>query len=277
MSNIKTNIDPVLGIPMLAGKAQDYAPSVILYAKPGFGKTSIVAKSWKNILWVTSSPTTLKAHDEWMSDPKNKTEAAQYGAQTSRIYLPAFETKADGTSVPVDNEALVRDYVKKFAAAKAAGKFAYDAICFDEYTEIARRVYFAMEDKHGKSFGTVNKFKAFNSWICEIPRILDIPVVLICHAQEPKYDMEEGSPTYGKIKYAGGPMLPISTELHTLAASCDVCLRGEIEKAMGGGKIERKLHTEQTVDWIAKARTWKPSTEFKLDLRKLLQGMGYTV
>jgi len=277
LSNIKTVIDPVLGIPMLAGKAADYAPSVILYGKPGFGKTSIVAKSWKNILWLTSSPTTLKAHDEWMAEPKNKTEAAKYGDQAARIYLPAFETKTDGTSEPVDNEALLKDYFKKFSVAKRDGKFAYDAICIDEYTEVARRVYFALEKKNGKSFGTVNLFKTFNSWICEWTRVLDIPVVLICHAQEPKYDMEEGSPTYGKLKYAGGPMLPISTELHTLASSCDVCLRGEVEKAVAGGGITRKLHTEQTVDWVAKARTWKTPADFKLDLRVLLSTMGYKV
>lgn len=266
-------IDPNLMIQLDDYDLLTRPPSILLYGPPGAGKTVCAAQTDQNLLWLTSGPTNLRSYASWLRD--NVEIAASLGMKMpSRKYIGKLGS--DGVT-RVANRAIVTDIIQRYATSVIAGTCSYTGLVLDEYSEFSARFYDEIKEDPAlgrNAFAKIDALKSFNAWICQFPRFTQHMLILIAHEVEPKYDLEQGSPTYNQLKYRGGPSFPIGTEIHTMSAASDICLRIRITKS--GNKIKRSFQTEVDPLWVSKFRDFsvKPETD-NLDLRALLEGAGY--
>lgn len=275
-------IDPVLGISLNDEPILEQPPSIILYGPSGSGKSTEAAKAFQNLLWLTSNPATLRPYASFLRDAAKPDAPAAMKAEAAgmtmpkRKFIPAYEPNG---KTKIDNRVTLRDIIHRYCEAVQDGTCPYSGLVLDEYSEFANRVYDAInaDSAYGRNaFSKIRALKEWNSWICSIPRITKQVLILICHEAEPKYDMEESSKTFGQLKYKGGPMLPIGTEIHSMSAEADIVLRIKLVKPMGG-QLVRKYVTEVDPLYVGKFRDFGVKPEEDLGLRALCAKAGYKV
>lgn len=268
----KSNIDPVLGISLNDEDVLETPPSILIYAPSGAGKSTAVARSFQNLLWLVSSPTVLRPYASWLRD--NKEEAEKLGLKMPAMKVIPYYDKDGKTKL--DNRDMIRQIIWRYCDSVKAGTCPYKGLVLDEYSSFMARVYenLRADPQFGKNvFGAINEIKTWNSWICSFPRITNHALVLISHEAEPRYEEDENAPTFGKLKYRGGPQCVVGTEIQKMAAEADVVLRIQIKKQ--GSTVKRSFVTELDPSYVAKFRDFSIKPEEDLDLRSLLQRAGY--
>ena len=276
-------------------------PCCVLYARPGFGKSTQLAKSFSSALWITTNKGTLRPYAHWCE--LNRTEAEKLELRTLQkpnpkwkskqksntpAYLPEMRAWEEGgmamkvipeflpdNKTRVDNRALIREIVYRFSASRQAGTCPYDGIVFDEGTEFARRFHAEIEADPGvkNGFAVWTCLEDYLRWLFQVPRGADCFMGFVCHERAPKYDDREGSPTQGQLQYVGGPSLPSGSVRGALSGMCDILLRGIVRDGMSGPK--RLWQTQLSRDWDSKIRAFNLDAEEQCDLRILLTKAGY--
>lgn len=267
--------DSVLNVDLDDDDILTRPPSMIIYGRPGAGKTTAVAQSFQNMFWIQTSPTVLRPYASWLRD--NKDLAAKQGQTfpTGRKTINAYQE--DGIT-PKDVRPVLEELIKRYAAAVQAGTCPYAGIVFDEYNEHMRRVFECIKRDRvlgANPFNAINELKRWNKWLCALPQVIKQPIVLISHEREPTYDSQDGSPTKGQLEYRGGPAFPIGTEIQAMTGAADLCLRIVIRAGSTGPK--RIFLTAPDPLWECKFRDFAATAEEEFDLRKLLLKAGYVL
>jgi hypothetical protein len=297
----------VLGLRLDDTDIMEIAPAILIYGRPGAGKSTDVVKAFNNSLYVCSNSTILRPYESWCEanpdivkqlnlrtctkpnpnfDPskpegdKNKKRVARSWDEhgIARKTIPSETTNAAGERVPVDTWEAVREILIRYASACSTGKCPYDGIVFDEWSEFSGRIYPQMQKKFGKNgFAAINEVKEFHRWICQIPKATARKLALVSHDDPPKYDETEGSPTRGKMQYPGGPKFPIGTLKKEVCAQFDIVLHLEVTDGGMDGGIKRRYATEVHPLWERKFRDFRVSADEAVDLYGLLKRAGYLV
>lgn len=246
--------------------------SIIVYGSNGTGKTTMVAKAMPKALWIVTRKGNLTAYHDWIK--KHPEQAAEMGCEPVSddriIQVPSKQINPDsGELDDVDTQAFIDDLMRKYCLAVANGKD-IQGVVFDEFSVFVRRVFDRISAAHRNGFEAIKLIKKWVSDICEIPVATDRPMCLICHGQDPKYDDDTG-----KLKYPGGPAMPIGTMVAEICALPDAVLQMAVKANPMGNQVTRVLRTEAHPEHIRKIRLWGIEPEIEPDLRKLLQQGGW--
>lgn len=250
-------------------------PAMIVYGRPGSGKSTAVAQSFQNMFWIQSSPTVLRPYKSWLRDNVDLAVKQGQSFPSGRKTVPEYQE--DGIT-PRDVRPVLEAIVSRYAASVQAGTCTYAGIVFDEYNEHMRRVFDSLKRDpkfKGNPFGAINELKRWNKWLCALTQVIKQPIIFIAHERSPSYDQQDGSPTRGKLEYRGGPAFPIGTEIEAMVAAADICVRIDLRASAQG--IKRFLLTEPHPLWECKFRDFAISAEEEFDLRKLLLKAGYVL
>jgi len=246
--------------------------------------------AFPNCLYVQTSKTVLQPVESfihWMQRPDVTDKmiedagcdpALRYSLKLpNKVTIPKY---VPGTNEPLDPRPTLDKIINTYLAASMAGTNPYEGLVFDEWTEFAHRIQMAidLDSSYGKDgFKRIKSLKECHYHLAEVPRATNTVLGLICHELEPVFDMKEGTPTYGQLKYRGGPKMPIKPLTHEVSAAMDVVLRIVIESgsALGDGYVKRQYVTEIQKEWTCKIRTWGMKPREPLGLRSLLTRGGY--
>lgn len=267
---VTSKVNEALGI-ALEDSCLDVPPSIIVYGAPSTGKTSLVAQSFQNLLWIVSEPDSIRFYESTLRDkPSLKDDGFK---MPDFKYIPEYQP--DGKT-RFKNRDTLKAIMERICETSAQGKFEYDGLVIDQYNTFAARVYEEIKSDPafgGNAFRKVDALKSWNAWMCQIPRLTKRVMVLICHEASPKYDEDENSPTRGSLVYKGGPAFPIGPEREAMAAMSTICVRIVVEGSAGHTK--RAILTEANAQWTMKFRDAQVKAKEEHDLRKLLLKSGY--
>ena len=180
--------------------------------------------------------------------------------------------------VRVNARTDLASYFTTFAAMKKERAFPYTGIVMDEYSELLRRIEVNIDQdpSFGKDhFGRMDVVKEEHDFYCSMKRALDVPIIGLAHDREPTYESSEtafnrGLPTYGKLKYKGGPALPFGKMIDAMVQKTDVCVRMVMKSGLG----KRVFLTKPQPDYFAKCRG-EVDDEEPADLPALLRKALY--
>lgn len=262
-----------LGLKLDTRDVLETPPALILYGPSGAGKSTAMARAFPGCLYVQTAPTVLRPYAHWLNVNKADPEISKL-VMPDRITLPKYSPNEPGKVL--DPRPSLTKILKNYMDACKNGTCPYTGIVIDEWTEMAWRIYEAIkaDPSYGKNnFRRSDAIKEVHYEIAEVARATNRVVGLVCHEMEPVYDMEEGSPTYGQLKYRGGPKMPVKTLSQEVAAAMDVVLRLEIS----GNPPRRQFCTAIKADWVSKIRAIDVPMYVDIDLRKLLIDCAYTL
>jgi len=274
-------------------------PSLIVFGGPGIGKTTECAKACQDALFLQASPDVLRSYETWRLGLTDAAEQAKYKtvAQLAKKtiepsdVIAAAKARLGGKGPGSCWDKLVQ-ILDVFEASAHAGKNPYAGIVLDEWSTFAARIIEDMRVSNLAQFksanGKIDIFKVIDSLKALHRRVLDLPmrcgkyVVLVCHAQEPKYydqnDDKKALELRGSLKYRGGPMLPIGTLVDTVVAMSTfafhmVSVSEESLSLDGASGGTRYFLTDGTDTWARKARDFRFPPKIKVsesNLRQLL-------
>lgn len=221
----------------------------IMYGTQGVGKTTEAGKAYPDALFCVTSLKNLRAL------------ASAGGKVPHHFYMPMV----DQAGQRYDLVNTFADFLGRCINAVQAGTFPYSCLVLDEYSMIAK---FIEPSLGGDGFAHIKAFHQWHESVCAVSTYLGIDCILLCHENEPKYNMKEGSPTYGKMQYRGGPQLPIGTAMDTLVSLPDYCLRVMVK---AGGAVV--VLTRPDPFWRIKARDLRLKKEEKFEMRRIIEMM----
>lgn len=246
-------------------------PAIILYGPAGAGKSTAMARAFPNCLYVQTAPTVLRPYAHWLETHKSDPKIGALKVP-DRITLPKYAPGEPGKIL--DPRPSLKKIVSQYMDACAKGTCPYEGIVFDEWTEMAWRIYESIkaDPTYGRNnFKRSDAIKEIHYEMAELARATNRVVGLVCHEMEPLFDLEEGSPTYGSLKYRGGPKMPVKALSHEVSAAVDIVLRIEVT----GNPPVRQFCTAIKSDWTSKLRADGLPMYVDVDLRKLLADCGY--
>lgn len=265
-----------LGLKHYTGNLLEIPPAIILYGPAGAGKSTEMAKALNRCKWVVTSPTVLRPFASWMNN--HKEEAKRLGLQMpSFTVIPKLNPS---TREPIDPRPALEKIVNAFIKDIEAGKNSYEGLVFDEWTEMAFRIHegIKVDKQFGKNnFARMDALKDIHYQMAEIPRMTGKALGLICHEMEPQFDGNEGSVTFGRLQYPGGPKMPIKSLTRDISAAMDVVLRIRIEENTMTKEVSRFYDTSVSQFWQCKIRADGIDNKEPLGLRNLLSKAGYTL
>jgi len=279
-------------------------PSIVPYARPGFGKTLQMAQCFSGALWVCTNKGTLRPYAHWCETNREVVESlglrtilAPNPAWTPKkaakdpalaAYLPQSRPYADGgmmikvvpefmpdNKTPVDNIDLIQQIVYRFSDSRQKGTCPYTGIIFDEGTEFARRIHKQTEKKFRSGFQMWSTLEDWLRWLFQVPRGANCMLGFICHERAPKYQEDEDKPRYGDLLHVGGPALPSRGIRSALTGMCDIVLHGIIRDTLDGP--QRIWQTQPKREWESKLRGEGVDAESTDDIATLLGTLGYDV
>lgn len=270
--------------------------AIIVFGGPGVGKSTAVAGACQDALYLQAAPDVLRPYETWRLTLKPE-EQARYKtlANLAKKTIEPSEVIAENKKRlsgrgPGSCWEKLEQIIEVFENAARADKNPYAGIVFDEWSVLAARVVEDMRNSKLPQFmtpqGKVDVFKVIDGLKGFHRRVLELPmrcgkyVVLVCHAQDPKYydqnDDKKALELRGTLKYRGGPMLPIGTLVDTVVAMSTFALHMVSEESMsldGGGAGTRYFLTDGTETWARKARDFRIPPKIKASdksLRELL-------
>lgn len=286
------------GIPTDSSDVSALPPSLVLYGGPGAGKSTEVARTFPNALYVQSSPTCLKA-------------AADLHARNPAI-MPKVPIRAT-----LDERALaewpevggstlkaVATVVQRYVQACEAGTCEFDGIVFDEWNVFCERIYAELKaDTSGRFkgrsgqtniFAVMDAFKQFHRTILSLTRRTRRATIFVCHYQTPRIDEDDASPLKGQIKWPGGPKMPmgLSDQIVEICADADAVIQMVVEEPKPALSFDgpaqsaesaRRLLTQLEPKWFRKVRGFGINASEPVDiekgqgLREVLQKAGFKV
>lgn len=284
------------GIPLDTSDVGALAPSLVLYGGPGAGKSTEVARTFPNALYVQTSPTCLKAAaDLHVRNPKAMPKVPQRVTLDERTVA---EWKGGSTLT------ALAEVVKRYVAACEAGTCEYEGIVFDEWNVFCERIYGELKaDTSGRFkgrsgqtnvFAVMDAFKQFHRTILGLTRRTRKATIFVCHYQTPRIDEDEASPMKGSIKWPGGPKMPmgLSDQIVEICADADAVLQMVVEESKAALSLDgsapapespRRLLTQLEPKWFRKIRGFGVASSEPVDvekgqgLREVLQKAGFKV
>lgn len=248
--------------------------SLLIYGASGTGKTTTVAMAMPRALWVVTRKSNLSGYHSFIRQhPELAQEMNLEPVPQERIIQVPYKEidPANGRMRDVDVRSYIDNIVASYCLNTTSGKLKVDGIVFDEFSVFAKRVYGQMRAVESNGFKVIDDIKRWTQELCEIPVVVDKPMAMICHAQDPKF--EDGS---AKPKYKGGPAMPIGTMIAEVCALPDAVLHQEVVMAdMLSDDVKRVFKTQAHPHWERKCRLWGVEPEIEADLRKLLQQAGW--
>lgn len=273
-----------------------HPPAIIVFGGPGVGKSTAVAGACQDALYLQAAPDVLRPYETWRLTLKPEEQARYKPLATlaKKTIEPsdviAENKKQLGGRGPGSCWEKVESILEVFESAARANKNPYAGIVFDEWSVIAARVaedmrtsglaQFKAQNGRVDHFKVIDGLKAFHRRVLELPMRCGKYVVLVCHAQDPKYydqnDDKKAAELRGSLKYRGGPMLPIGSLVDTVVAMSTFALHMVSEESMsldGSGAGTRYFLTDGTETWARKARDFRIGPKIKASdssLRELL-------
>lgn len=250
--------------------------SIIVYGHAGYGKTSSVAMSVPNALWVVTRTRNLDGYRDFlMQEPEKATEMG-LSPVNSVIEVPHKTIDPNtGALLAVDTKAFLDSVLQSYCRKVVSGEADFDGIVFDEFSVFANRVYNEMKERTSDGFKVIAQFKQWIADILEIGPITDRPMVLICHAKDPAY--YDKGPKTGQVKYKGGPAMPIGTVIAEVCAMPDAVLQMDVTQPdiTNQDEVKRVFKTQAHPLWERKCRLWGVDPVIDADLRSLLNQAGW--
>lgn len=255
--------------------------------------STAVAGACQDALYLQASPDVLRPYETWRLTLKPE-EQAKYKTLANldkKTIEPSDVIAANQKRLgkgPASCWKKLEQILDVFEAAAHAGKNPYGGIVLDEWSVLAARI---MEDMKASDlpqfkaqggkidvFKVIDGLKAFHRRVLELPMRCGRYVVLVCHAQEPKYydqnDDKKALELRGQLKYRGGPMLPIGTLVDTVVAMSTFALHMVSEESMsldGSDSGTRYFLTDGTDTWARKARDFRIGPKIKASDSSLRQ------
>lgn len=219
-----------------------------------------------NALWVVTRRTNLDGYHSWLERCPEEAKAMGLAPiPNNRILQVPFKTAAaDGSLIAADTKEFIDTVVKSYTRRVLAGDLQVDGIVFDEFSVLATRVYQDMSRKNRNGFDCIRQFKDWVAELCEVPVVVEKPMIQLCHVKDPVYDEDTG-----KLKYKGGPAMPIGTIVGDVCALPDAVLQLQMVEDVTGA-VKRVMKTDAHPLWERKCRLWGVPPEMDPDLRKLL-------
>lgn len=248
--------------------------SFIVYGHTGVGKTFLTAQVMHDALWLVTRKSNVGGYNTWLR--KNPEEAAKLGMGPikSIVQIPKMMPAEDGSGlVPTDVRALISEIVTEYVNKAIKGETKVRGLVFDELSILAKWVYDDIRKKERNGFAAIGQIKEWMSELCEISAVTGLPMAFICHSKDPAY-WEDGAKK-GKLKYKGGPAMPIGTMIAEVCALPDAVLQVDVEQE-GFDGTKRVIKTEAHPYWERKCRVWGIDPVIEPDLRPLLTEAGWT-
>lgn len=211
---------------------------VVVFGQAGTGKSTEVARSFQESLFVVSDPNVLRPYESWRAlHPEEGLKRLSFthleaakdfdAAESMRVVVvPKSRLLPDGSKVRVNNKERVDEILTQFAQATLAGKAKSKGLVFDEWSEFAARALVEMQVQHS-GWKVYQPFYAWHSDIIDTQRNLGVPFVFIHHAVEPQF--ENGDEGGGKVIAKGGPKMPTVKLVGQWCAAVDAVLHREVE------------------------------------------------
>lgn len=278
-----------LGLTLDAADVFEQSVAMVFYSDPGVGKSTAAVQSFQRGLFVCSAPTVLRPYASWWAlraaEAAKRSETFPFRPieQIARKTIPDPSVlAANGTNT----RAFVTAIVESFVATAQAGTNPYEALIFDEWSTLAARIFADVnaDPRFGKNvWARIGEIKTFHRWICSIPRITHKTLVLVCHAQAPRYfDADDaGLPVAqrGALQYKGGPQMPIGSLVQPVCAEADVVVQMVVAPPDAGDIApRRRFLTAADPVWERKFRDFRVAPVVDAEeagLRKLLAQTGY--
>ena len=248
-------------------------PFIIVYAKPGFGKSLSFCTSFagttdgQGALFLTTAPTVLRPYASWCAMNREIVEAAKlrtllkpnpwWTPEKQKNGEPAYLNEArswaeggmavkeipaflpDGKT-QVDNCEIVREILERFCNARQKSACPYNGFILDEGSEFGDRWLSAINARFMKEIAH-NPYKRWDlvdswfNWLKAVPRAAGCFLGMACHVEDPKYfgEADKQPMKVGQLKSEGGPSMPGARVREALCAAADVVLRGVIRPKGG--------------------------------------------
>lgn len=224
-------------------------------------------------LWVVTRKTNLSAYHKWLELCPD--DAAAMGCEPVPdkhiIEVPSKQINPEsGTLDDVSTKDFIDRLVQSYCLGVVQGKMTVDGIVFDEFNVFVKRVYEELSTANTNAYRAIALIKKWVGDMCEIPLATDKPMCMVCHAVDPKYDEDTN-----KLKYPGGPAMPIGTMIAELCSLPDAVLQLDVVETGLSGDVKHVLRTQTHPEWIRKCRLWGVDPEIEPDLLKLLRQGGW--
>lgn len=250
--------------------------TLVPYGPNGSGKTTSVAQAVPNSLWVVTNKNNLSGYDSWLAKHPEDAASMNLGPIPDTHLFELVDRKIDTTTgemITQPTKATLDSVIRSYCLRVAKDEAPWDGLVLDEFSVFAQRVYDELRNEIRNGFEVISVFKQWITNIMSIPTVTRRPLVLVCHANDPKYHEDDG-PKKGKLKYKGGPAMPVGTAIAIVCAMADAVLRLEITEDYDGS-IKRGFKTDAHPTWESKIRLWGIDPQITLDLRSVLQEAGW--
>lgn len=275
-----------IGLPVrdLTGRG---APIVVLYGPSGGGKSTQAVRAFnqRQPYCLVTRPNALHPYESYrlLHPDENLTPLVDIASAS----LP--DIGKDGK--PVDVCSIFEKIVTAFARACFANACPYNAFIVDEYATLLARAetWFTSNSKYVSKSGFIDtrtayrELRRWQSRMFGLLRASGRAVILICHEQAPSYNEDSGdpqknkpaSPTFGEMRYPGGPNIRPASMINPTCQEADAVLRLVVEDTLDGTR--RFFSTQVSPKWVAKFPDFDVKPEEALDLYGLLKRAHYTV
>lgn len=264
--------------------------SFIVYGHPKSGKTTMTAHVMNNAVWVVTRKENLGGFNSWLR--QNPDEAAKHKLRyimpredaekagldlaevnTSVVQVPRMLATPEGKLVRNDVPAFIKNIAESYVAKVSAGQAKTRGIVFDELSVLARWAYEHIKENERNGFEVIARIKDWVGYLCELSAVTHLPMAFICHEKDPSY--HEDGPKQGKIKYKGGPAMPVGTLIGEVCSLPDAIFQ-LVVRQQGVSDTKRVLLTSPHPDYERGVRVWGLEPEMEPDLRVPLSLAGWT-
>jgi hypothetical protein len=245
-------------------------------------------------LWVVTRESNLGGYNTWVRG-EGAAEAASLGlrqimsrkecekrgvdpntcntavVQVPRM-LPQTDNKGNVSIQKTDVREFIRTIVGEYVVKAQKGETKARGIVFDELSILAKWVYDMIKERERNGFEVIAQIKEWVGEMCEISTMSGLPMAFLCHSKDTTF-WEDG-PKKGKVKYKGGPAMPVGTMIADVCALPDAVLQVDLEET-GMDSSTRVIRTEAHPRWERKCRVWGVEPTIEPDLRPLLTKAGW--
>jgi hypothetical protein len=279
-----------LGLNLDDRNVLELPPSIIIYGPLATGKSTELARAFNDALFVQSQPTVLRTFMSWIREkPDNPdakpSEANPFPWTRDGLKRPAAVTIPEfmpDNKTRVDPRPYFDTIFERYNEKLREGTCPYSGIVIDEMAEFMMRAKHVIENdpKSKKGWAQMGLVKQWGYSIAQWPRATGQFAAMVMHETPPKYDMEEGSKTYGKMIYPGGPDFPYGKMIQEVGQMVDICLRRVLlppEDLLAGGAARVAYVCKQTTEYVAKFRDIGIEFQANCDLVELLRRAHYPI
>lgn len=222
-----------------------------------------IATVAQNCLWIVSSKKELRSYASLIQMSKDKLSKMNGQSKDDPIYpmllrnsqrqmpkkileLPEFKMDADGNTIRINTENMIRTIVQAYKARLAKEPTAYTGIVFDTWTILAKRIHDDLTLAHGTDGFAINrKMHEFHRWLMrDIPATSGKALVMVCHMKDPDYDQKTGV-----LKTLGGPQLPTGPMSKAVAGEAEFVMELKNEFIESGDMLDGTYKREARKIW----------------------------